>query len=333
MIAAARLERLSGLVPGVVAALIIAGAATFLSDHYRSPVMLFALLLGMAMNFLSTDAKSAPGIQFSSQTILRLGVALLGFRLTFGQVTDLGWAPFALVLVAVAATIAVSVLAARLLGLNPLFGFLSGGATAICGASAALAISAALPAHPEKERATSFTIIGVSVLSTVAMIVYPMIARALQFPDHLAGIFFGATIHDVAQVAGAGYSVSPGASSTAMVVKLTRVAMLLPVILAAAAITSARGDAAPGKRPPLLPWFAIGFVVCLAINSTGALPIALTGGLTQVSKLCLVTAIAALGMKTHLKDLAAVGPKPIVLMLAETVFLAALALIALHFMI
>jgi uncharacterized membrane protein YadS len=121
-------------------------------------------------------------------------------------------------------------------GIQSEFGLLSGGATAICGASAAMAISAALPSHPLKERATLFTIIGVSTLSTVAMILYPAITQLMGFDDLHSGIFIGATIHDVAQVVGAGYAISPEAGDTATVVKLMRVAMLLPVIIAAGLI-------------------------------------------------------------------------------------------------
>src|SRR4029078_9955975 len=107
---------------------------------------------------------------------------------------------------------------------------LTGGATAICGASAALALAAAMPAHPQKQRATLFTIVGVSTLSTLAMIVYPSGAQARGLAPRTADIFLGATIHDVAQVVGAGYSLSPETGDVATVVKLLRVAMLLPLI-------------------------------------------------------------------------------------------------------
>ena len=116
--------------------------------------MLFALLLGLGMNFLSSHEACKPGIDFAGKTLLRLGVALLGARITLDNIVSLGWGPVAIVLIAVAATICISVVAAKLAGFNPLFGLLSGGATAICGASAALALSAALPQHPLKERAT-----------------------------------------------------------------------------------------------------------------------------------------------------------------------------------
>jgi uncharacterized integral membrane protein (TIGR00698 family) len=262
------------LFPGVLASIVVAAAATFLSQHYAAPVMLFALLLGMAMNFLSADGPCAPGIEFTAKQVLRVGVALLGLRITAAQVAALGWEPVVLVVVSIALTIALSMLVARAMGFNTLFGFLSGGATAICGASAALALAAALPSHPQKERATLFTVVIVSALSTVAMIAYPMLAHALGLDLHDTGIFLGTTIHDVAQVVGAGYGVSKESGDVATLVKLMRVAMLLPVIVVAVMLTrrSAASGEATGKRPPLLPWFAVAFAVLVAINSTGWLP-------------------------------------------------------------
>jgi uncharacterized integral membrane protein (TIGR00698 family) len=322
-----------GLFPGVLACCVVAAASTFLSEHYGAPVMLFALLLGMAMNFLSSDGPCAAGIEFTARQVLRFGVALLGLRITVGQIAELGWGPVGIVVVSVILTIGVSMLLAKLMGFQSLFGLLSGGATAICGASAALALAAALPAHPLKERATLFTVVGVSVLSTVSMIVYPMIAHAIGLDSRAAGVFLGATIHDVAQVVGAGYSMSRETGDVATFVKLMRVAMLVPVIVFAVMLTRARAQEAGTKRPPLLPWFAVAFAVLVAINSTGWLPevVAKTG--SEVSRWCLVAAIAAIGMKTQLKELATVGVKPVLLMLAETVFLAVLVLALLRWVI
>src|SRR5687768_12239149 len=181
------------LFPGVLACVVVAAAATFLSEHYGAPVMLFALLLGMAMNFLSAEGPCAAGIEFTARHLLRVGVALLGLRITFEQIAALGWHPVLLVVASLIVTIAVAVAAARLFGFKGIFGVLTGGATAICGASAALALSAALPQHPMKERATLFTVIGVSALSTLAMIVYPMVVRALELDATQAGIFLGGT--------------------------------------------------------------------------------------------------------------------------------------------
>jgi uncharacterized integral membrane protein (TIGR00698 family) len=320
-------ERAKQFAPGLMAAAVVAAAASFLSEHYKAPVMLFALLLGMAMNFLSADGQCKAGIEFTAREILRVGVALLGMRITFSQIAALGWHPVLLVLLSVVVTIGVAMLVARAMGFQSLFGLLTGGATAICGASAALALSAALPAHPGKEKATLFTVIGVSALSTLAMILYPMIVNALHLSPSEAGVFLGATIHDVAQVVGAGYGMSQETGDTATVVKLMRVAMLLPVIAAASLVTRAQGAQDGGKRPPLLPWFAVGFVLLAAINSTGWVPALVQSAANELSRWCLVIAISALGMKTQLKELATVGIKPIVLMVGETIFLAVLVIL------
>ena len=317
------------LFPGVLACVVVAAASTFLAEHYGAPVMLFALLLGMAMNFLSGEGPCAAGIEFTARQVLRIGVALLGLRITVGQIAELGWQPVVIVVLSVVLTIGVSMLLARLMGFQSLFGLLSGGATAICGASAALALAAALPAHPLKERATLFTVVGVSVLSTLTMIVYPMLAHAIGLDPRLAGVFLGATIHDVAQVVGAGYSMSHETGDVATFVKLMRVAMLVPVIVFAVMLSRAHasntGDAS-APRPPLLPWFAVAFAALVAINSTGWLPASVAKGGSEFSRWCLVAAIAGIGMKTQLKELAAVGLKPVLLMFGETVFLAALVL-------
>jgi uncharacterized integral membrane protein (TIGR00698 family) len=322
--------RSSQLFPGFLMSVIVAAAATFLSEHYHAPVMLFALLLGMAVNFLAVEGSCKPGIEFTAREVLRVGVALLGMRITFSQIAALGWHPVLLVLASVVLTILVSMVVARAMGFQTLFGLLTGGATAICGASAALALSASLPAHPGKERATLFTVIGVSALSTIAMILYPMVVRWLGLDAAQAGMFLGATIHDVAQVVGAGYGMTQETGDTATVVKLMRVGMLLPVIVCAAMITRARGGETGGKRPPLLPWFAVGFLVLAAVNSTGWLPVPVHDFANELSRWCLVIAISALGMKTQLKEIATVGIKPIVLMVGETIFLAGLVLIMLR---
>jgi len=185
-----------------------------------------------------------------------------------------------------------------------------------------------MPQHPRKGQATLFTVIGVSTLSTLAMVLYPMVTNALGMDAVAAGYFIGGTIHDVAQVVGAGYSLSHEAGDAATLVKLIRVAMLLPVIALAALLTRrqmlANGEAMSGPRPPLLPWFAVAFALLVVVNSTGWLPAALVGAGKSASQWCLIASMAAIGMKTHLKDILTVGWKPVALMVLETVFLAAL---------
>jgi uncharacterized membrane protein YadS len=157
-----------------------------------------------------------------------------------------------------------------------------------------------------------------------------MVATALGLDARGAGTFLGATIHDVAQVVGAGYGMSKETGDVATFVKLMRVAMLVPVIVFAVLLTRARaGEGASGPRPPLLPGFAVAFAVLVAINSSGWLPAAVAHAGGEVSRWCLVAAIAAIGMKTRLKELVGVGLKPVLLMVTETLFLAVLVLVLL----
>lgn len=318
---------LDGVGPGLIASIVVAGAAGFIASASGGPIMLYALLLGIAMNFLGDVDRCNEGIAFTSSFILRLGVALLGLKITLGDVAALGWCPLLLVLAAVSLTILVSIVVARWMGFDPRFGILSGGATAICGASAAMALSAALPAHPLKQRATMFTVVGVSTLSTIVMLLYPAIARIAGLDDVHAGIFIGATVHDVAQVIGAGFAISPEAGNTATVVKLARVAMLLPVILCVGLATRSGGPETQG-RPPLLPWFATAFAALVVLNSILPVPQVLHDVGGNASRFCLVASIAALGMKTRFSDLLSVGWKPVLLMVMETAFIASIALVS-----
>jgi uncharacterized integral membrane protein (TIGR00698 family) len=319
------MQKLRGAGPGLAVAAVVGIAATFLSLQYRASAMLFALLLGMALHFLAEEGKCRAGIQVASSVVLRTGVALLGLRITLEQVGALGWGNVAVVAGAVVLTVAMGIVFARAARLSTAFGTLTGGAVAICGASAALAIASILPRHPNAERDASFTVIGVTALSTLAMILYPLVTGFFQLDPHQAGVFLGGTIHDVAQVVGAGYSVSKDAGDTATIVKLLRVAMLLPVCLVIGVALHVRGTQA-ARSAPILPWFAVAFAVLVVVNSVGFIPQVVADFGSEVSRWCLVTAIAAIGMKTSLKSLADMGLKPVLLIVAETLFLAALVL-------
>ena len=309
--------------PGVLVSLIIAIAATFLSEHYGGPVMLFALLLGMAFYFLSQEGRCVAGIEFASKTILRIAVGLLGAQITIAEIMKLGATPVVTVICTVVLTILFGVLAARVMGLDRLFGILTSGAVAICGASAALAISSVLPKSEHRERDTVFTVIGVTALSTIAMIVYPLIISIFHLDRAAVGMFLGGTIHDVAQVVGAGFSVSEETGNVATFTKLLRVAMLLPLVVTLSFVFHAHNTAKAGRQ---LPGFLIVFAALIVLNSTGIIPQPVLVIIKDVSRWCLVTAIAALGMKTSLKAMAEVGGRAIALIVVETVFLATLVL-------
>jgi uncharacterized integral membrane protein (TIGR00698 family) len=313
--------------PGLIAAGAIALAATFLSEHYTAPVMLFALLIGMAFHFLHEEGRCVAGIEVSSKTILRIGVALLGAKITVSQIVGLGVMPIAMVVVGVISTITFGALAARALGLKRNFGILSGGAVGICGASAALAIASVLPKDAEAERDTILTVVVVTALSTLAMIGYPLFAVAIGFTHEQAGIFLGGTIHDVAQVVGAGYSISQQTGDIATYVKLLRVTMLLPVVFSLAFITRGQSGGASSAKAPI-PLFLLAFAGLVALNSLGFLPKPAADAASDISRWCLVIAISALGMKTSFRSLIVVGWRPVGLMVAETAWIGAFVLCA-----
>ncbi|RED48666.1 YeiH family protein [Aestuariispira insulae] len=311
--------------PGLIACCTVALAAVFLEEHYDGPAMLYALLLGIAFNFLSESDRTTKGIEIASKSILRIGVGLLGLRISFDQIAGLGWGPAVLMLAAIAATILFGWGVARLTKSRGAFGVLTGGAVGICGASAALAISAVLPGHKDAERDTIYTIVTVTALSTVAMILYPMMAGWLGLSESDTGIFLGGTIHDVAQVVGAGYSVSENTGDVATVIKLMRVALLIPVVLVIALLFRGQvGEGAASRLP--VPLFAIGFVCLMALNNMMDLPTQITGFFVDLSRWCIILAVAALGMKTSFKSLVASGSVPFLLILGETVFLAVFVL-------
>jgi len=316
--------KLRDLAPGLLLCFPIAAAATFLANHYGAPVMLFALLLGMAFHFLLDNAACAPGVEFTAKRLLRIGVGLLGASITLEQILSLGTAPLILMPVLVMLTIGFGVVIALLLKRGAVFGVLTGGAVAICGASAALAIAAVLPGT--KERDTLFTVVSVTTLSTLAMIVYPIAYAALGMNDAETGLLLGATIHDVAQVVGAGYAVSQEAGDVATYVKLLRVAMLPVVVLTIAALTL-RG-AGRGKATGSIPWFALGFAVLLGTNSLGWIPPAVADALGVAARWLLVSAIAALGVKTSLQAMASLGGRHLGVVVGETLFLMGAAVAA-----
>ena len=324
--------RLRVLWPGAAMAALVMVSATFMAEHYGGPLLLYALLLGLALNFLHEDARCRPGIDFCTRTVLRAGVALLGARITLGQVSSLGAGPFCVAVAGVVSTICLGAWLAGRMQLTRDMGLLSGAAVSICGASAALAVSAVMPRSEENERCVLLTVVGVTGFSTLAMVFYPPLALLLQLPDVAAGILLGGTIHDVAQVVGAGSMISPHAADVAIIVKLLRVLLLVPVVALLALYWRGRhrarvSPAAPADavgRAPLVPLFLLAFMGLVLLNSVGGVPVTAGRLLGDLSRVCLVVAMAALGMKTSLARLVALGWRPVLLMLAETLWLLAL---------
>lgn len=333
MISAARLqvasyrEQLKAWLPGVALAGLVAMSAQFVAEHSQAPAMLMALVFGMAISFVShSNSDVQAGIEFSAKSILKIGIVLLGARISLDVVLTLGWQTLCLVGICLIATLCFGIILGRILGQSKQFSVLTAGAVAICGASAAIAISSVLPKSEESEKQLFITIVGVTVLSTVAMIVYPFILGHFGASDEFSGRMIGATIHDVAQVVGAGFSVSEPAGETATLVKLVRVSLLAPtVIIIALMFRKQTKECDPRqKSPPLLPPFIVGFICLATLNSGGYISEEWATVLNACSKSALLLAIAAVGIKTRLQDLKVVGYAPIALLGLETLFIAGL---------
>jgi uncharacterized integral membrane protein (TIGR00698 family) len=300
---------------GVALAALIAVAAAGLGNHYGAPTMLFALLIGMAFHHFATEPHTAPGLAIASTFLLWLGVALLGLRLSFAETASLGWLSVLAVFGLVAGTVAVGLILARVTGRGAAFGTLAGGAVAICGASAALALAAVLPRHRVSERDVLFVVAAVTALSTLAMVLYSILFAVLNHAPPQAGFLIGATIHDVAQVVGAGYSISEQTGDMAIFVKLQRVA-LLPVVVLATSVTFREGKGA--VRPP---WFLTLFVLLVLANTLLPLPAIVLDQARLLSGWLLLTAIAALGVRTSLAEMAKVGPQAATVLIGCTIAL------------
>jgi len=316
-------------IPGLLVCLVIAMSTSFLSENYGGPQLLYALLIGLSLHFLYLNEAVKPGIDFCAKTVLRLGVAFLGIRITFADIGAIGLNTGLMVIFAVAATVALGFFLAKLLKLSPDFGLIAGGSVGICGASAALAVASVLPKTKENERFTLLVVIGVTVLSTIAMVVYPFALQLLNITALPAGIFLGATIHDVAQVVAAGMLFGSEAGDVATVVKLFRVALLLPVVLFISIFFGAKKSSQRlgWGSLRLIPTFLLGFVALSVVASMQILPSPVTQSIGEISRWMLVIAIGAAGLKTNFQELAKLGWQPVVMLVVETVFIAAIGLI------
>jgi uncharacterized integral membrane protein (TIGR00698 family) len=291
--------------------------------HFKTlfiPPLILTLAVGMALQPLSTRPALKAGIDFSGRTLLRVGVALLGARLTLGQLVDDGLMPVLIALAAVACTIVFGAWSARLFGLTREFGVLTGCATGVCGAAAAMAAAAVLPKHEHADRDLAFAVMGVNFISTVTMVVYPTLQQALGYSNFEMGVFLGGAIHDVAQVAGSAQTLGPQVLSDAIITKLLRVAFLLPAV-ASIAWWVARSGQVAGEARPAPPVFLFGFLALVALNSLGIVPAEVKAAVTQVSSYLIILAIAALGMKTSLLAMARIGWAPVMLLIVETIFI------------
>lgn len=314
--------------PGLVVAVLATMAAASLNQRYGAPLTLMALLIGLALNFLSADRRLTPGLTLASRELLRWAIVLVGARITFAQIAAIGPEALVMVMVTIAATIGTGALAARALGFSAPFGVLAGGAVAICGGSAAMALSATLGERRVRQAELTLVLVGISAMSALAMAVYPIIANMLNFNDAQAGYFLGGSIHDVAQALGAGYAFSSPAGETATIVKLARVAMLAPVLGIVALMFPAQLEITGAKaKAPLVPWFVLGFFAVAGVNSTGIIPTAVSHFAADSAAWMLAVSVAATAIRSPLAEILKAGPKPLLVIAISTLTAFALSLL------
>jgi len=312
--------------PGLAVAILATLAAAYVSDHYGAPLTLMCLLFGLSMSFLADDKRLEPGLTIASRTLLRWGIVLVATRITFSQILQLGPAALLAVMAIVAITLTSGVFLARRFGFTAAFGALCGGAVAICGASAAMAFSSLLGERRTSQAQLTLVLVGISAMSALAMTVYPVLAHHLHLSDVQAGFFLGASIHDVAQALGAGYSYSQVAGENAAIVKLTRVALLAPAMMVVAIFLPKDPDSK--VTSPILPWFVIGFFGLAAVNSFGFIPPVLGEGASKTAAALLACAVTATGIRSNMKSLTQNGLKPLLVIVIATLIALGLSIVA-----
>jgi uncharacterized integral membrane protein (TIGR00698 family) len=324
-----RNSRAAELAPGVAMSALVAAigyvAAPFVAHAVPIPNMVIALVVGIALNPLAARPAMQPGMDFCVRTLLRWAVALLGLRVGLSDIAALGAGTATLVVVAMAATVVTGFILARLSGQAPGFGALVGVGTAVCGASATLACSTVVPDYRGKQADIAFVVVAVNALATLAMLIYPPLCILFGFDAQTTGVMLGGTIHDVAQVVGAGYAVSVPVGNTAVIVKLFRVFLLLPVVLSVGWYFTRLGEKHGAARVPV-PVFGIVFLALCVLNS--AIPLLpsllpayapVKSVLVEVSTWGLLLAIGALGLGTSIRTIIGLGWRHITTVLGTTI--------------
>jgi uncharacterized integral membrane protein (TIGR00698 family) len=301
------------------------------------PAMVIALVVGIALNSLSERSLFAPGIAWCVKTLLRYAIGLLGLRVVLGDILGLGLSTLLLVVVSMVATVAGGLWLARLLDRQSGYGALAGAACAVCGASATLATASVVPDYRAKSADIAFTVVAANAISTLAMLAYPSLCILLGLDARQSGILIGATIHDMAQVVGAGYAMSEEAGTLAVIVKLFRVFLLLPMVLLIGwwLMRQTTIQSKQDRASVPIPLFAVAFVLLACLNSAMAgMPNlsaalhypALKSALGTASTWGLLIAISALGLGTSLKSLASIGWRHIAVFMGATAVILLLVL-------
>ena len=321
------LQWLRGTAPGLLLSTAIAllalglAAQPWAAAHGLSALTL-AIVLGLLLGntvYPRLATASGPGVGLAKQQLLRAGIVLYGFRITFQQIADVGWAGVTTAVMMAASTFLLSVVVGtRILKLDRQTAMLIGAGSAICGAAAVMAVEPVVRGQAHK---VSVAVATVVVFGTLAMFAYPWLYPNLGLSEHEFGMFAGSTIHEVAQVVAAARSVGDAAAATAVIEKMIRVMLLAPCLLVLSIASRGANEADAGGARITIPWFAVLFIAASAANSLNVLPVRLVDALIEVDTMLLSVAMAALGLRTHVGAIRQAGVRPLLLAAVLFVFL------------
>jgi uncharacterized integral membrane protein (TIGR00698 family) len=312
------LRRGIAVLPGLLMASVVAGSAYWLRQlpgmTVASPLIL-SILIGTAFhNLVGTPAIAKSGVAFSMRRLLRFGIVLLGFQLTVSEIIEVGQRGFLIIAATLAATFLFTVWAGRLLGVESKLAQLIAAGTSICGASAVIATNTVTGGDDED---VAYAVACVTIFGSIAMFAYPLLPAFLHLGPHAYGLWTGASVHEIAQVVAAAFQAGKQAGEFGTIAKLSRVMLLAPVVITLGWLAS-RGSARRGPksansaRPPM-PWFVFGFVAVVGLNSLIPIPLAGKAGIVAVTTFLLSVALAAMGLETDIRKLAARGIRPALL--------------------
>jgi len=311
--------------PGAVLCALVACAATWMALLVGSAVI-WGLIFGLVLAAVwSPPAPFQTGISFAAKRVMRIGVALLGFQISLGTLQTLGGADVAALAINVAIILAAGWFLGPLLGIAPELSLVAAASVAICGASAAAAVACVVMRNDSANRDVACTVGAVSIISSGAMILYPLLVHIAGLSSAAGGVFLGGSIHEVAHAVAAGYSIDPATGDIATVAKLLRVALLVPACIGLSFLVRAP-DILPKPSLPLPPIFLIGFVAAALLNASGLVPRELTQAIATLSRFCLVTSMAAIGLTLPWRSIRAFGLRPIMLLLILSAILVGLSL-------
>lgn len=314
----------SSMLHGILLMALFACAAFYIGEVDMMKAISFSpMIIGIILGMLYANSLRnnlpetwTPGIVFCSKRILRIGIILYGFKLTFQDITAVGLPAIIIDAIVVIVTILLGVFVGRLLKMDRSIALLTACGSAICGAAAVMGVDGAIRPKPYK---TAVSVATVVIFGTLSMFLYPILYRAgiFDMPADQMGIFAGSTIHEVAHVVGAGNAMGPEISDSAIIVKMIRVMMLVPVLLVIAFFVARdvenREDGSGEKTKIQVPWFAIMFLLVICFNSLDLLPASVVSFITTLDTFLLTMAMTALGAETSIEKFKKAGFKPFLL--------------------